>query len=87
MQAAGHIMEPAAAHSATDLQAGSHHTVSNSDHELANVVSDVVMSARRVPVSISDEVETFVKQVLDRLKKRSLSIPARMYGEDVVLHM
>lgn len=52
-----------------------------------NVVSDVVMSARRVPVSTSDEVETFVRQVLDRLKKRLLSIPASLYGEDVVLHM
>jgi hypothetical protein len=81
------LMEPAAAHSATNLQAGSHHTVSDSGHELANVVSDVVMSARRVPVSTSDEVETIVKQVLDGLKKRLLSIPAGMYREDVVLYM
>lgn len=72
----------------TNLQAGSHHTVSDSGHEqIANVVSDVVMSARRVPVSTSDEVETIVKQVLDGLKKRLPSIPAGMYREDVVLYM
>ena len=64
----------------------SHHTVSNSDHELAKIVREVVISARRVPVSTSDEVDSIVKQVLDRLKKRSLSI-AGIYGEDVDLHI
>ena len=64
----------------------SHHIVSNSDHEQAKIVRDVVISARRVPVSTSDEVDSIVKQVLDRLKERSLSIPG-MYGEDVDLHI
>ena len=54
-----------------------------------NVVSDVVMSTRRVPVSASDEVETIVQQVLDRWTKEDITeyIPAGMYREDVVLHM
>lgn len=45
------------------------------------MVSDVVMSATRVHVSTSDEVDSIVKQVLDRLKKISLGIPG-IYGED-----
>ena len=44
-----------------------------------NVVSDVVMSTRRVPVSASDEVETIVQQVLDRWTKEDI-ITEYMYS-------